>query len=59
MGVRLDLYGEIIRVLPNGEQWLVTPHELLDGDTPQQRIDVGDLESVRDLLYSIVYVGIS
>jgi hypothetical protein len=54
-----ELRAEIISLLPDGEQWIKTPHELLGGDSPEQRISAGDLKSVRDLLYSIVYIGIT
>lgn len=50
---------EISNLLPEAKEWLNTPHDLLGGDTPEQRIAAGDLESVRHLLYSIVYIGIS
>jgi hypothetical protein len=53
------LRQEVITLLPDGEQWMKTPHGLLGGETPEHRIESGDLSTVRDLVYSIVYVGIS
>jgi Protein of unknown function (DUF2384) len=53
------LREDILSFLPDGERWLKTPHSLLQGDTPEQRIASGDLKSVRELLDSIVYVGIT
>lgn len=54
-----ELRLEILRDLPNAQQWLNTPHPLLGGVTPEQKIQAGELEKVQDLLYSILYVGIS
>lgn len=50
---------EIDDLLPNGEHWRRTPHALLEGDTPDERIANGDEKAVRELLASILYVGIS
>lgn len=50
---------EIFRDLPNPRSWLETPHDLLGGATPEQKIQAGELEEVRNLLYSILYIGIS
>jgi hypothetical protein len=52
------LRTEVGSVLPYGQDWLVTPHQLLGGDTPEERILAGDLEPVRNLFYSILYVGV-
>jgi hypothetical protein len=49
---------EICNALPYGSDWLVTPHQLLGGDTPEDRMLAGDLESVRNLLHSILYIGV-
>ena len=54
----IGLRGEIVESLPYAEDWLVTPHQLLAGDSPEQRIVAGDLEAVRNLLHSILYVGV-
>jgi len=53
------LRREILALLPDAERWLMTPHPYLDGDTPASRIARNDLEPVRDLLYSILYVGVT
>ena len=53
--LRLD----ICEKLPNGSEWLNTPHELLGGQTPEQRLIAGDFEAVRNLFESILYIGIS
>jgi hypothetical protein len=52
------LRAEIRNALPYGSDWLVTPHQLLGGDTPQDQILAGDLESVRSLFHSILYIGV-
>jgi len=49
---------EIRTCLPYGQDWLTTPHQLLGGSTPEERIQAGDLEAVRDLFYSILYIGV-
>jgi hypothetical protein len=54
-----DLRREIIEKLPYGAEWLATPHELLGGATPDERLSTGGYEEVRQLFYSIVYIGIS
>jgi hypothetical protein len=45
--------------LPNGSEWLNTPHHLCAGQTPEQRLIAGDYEAVRNLFESILHVGIS
>jgi hypothetical protein len=52
------LRREINSTLPYGKDWLITPHQLLGGDTPEERILAGDLEAVQNLLHSILYVGV-
>lgn len=54
-----ELRREIIRVLPAGTDWLQTPHELLGGQTPDEKIVAGDLQAVKNLVDSIFYIGIS
>jgi len=49
---------EIRKSLPYGQDWLATPHQLLGGDTPEERILAGDLETVNNLFHSILYVGV-
>jgi hypothetical protein len=49
---------EIRKSLPYGQDWLLTPHQLLGGDTPEESILAGDLDAVRNLLHSILYVGV-
>lgn len=51
------LRAEILKELPDGAVWLLTPHPLLGGDTPEQRIQAGDVQAVADLLRSILYIG--
>jgi hypothetical protein len=53
------LRTEIQNLLPYGDDWLITPHQLLGGDTPEERIRAGDLEAVRNLFHAILYVGIT
>ena len=52
------LRREILIELPYGQDWLVTPHKLLGGDTPEERILAGDVEGVKHLLHSILYIGV-
>lgn len=54
-----ELRREILRTLPHGSDWLKTPHELLGGQTPEEKILAGDLQSVQNLVDSILYIGIS
>ena len=54
-----QLRQEICEKLPNGSEWLNTPHELLGGQTPEQRLIAGDYEAVRNLFESILFIGIS
>jgi hypothetical protein len=49
---------EISTALTYGRDWLVTPHQLLGGETPEARIIARDLEAVRNLFHSILYVGV-
>jgi len=53
------LRQEICEKLPNGGEWLNMPHELLAGQTPEQRLIAGDYDSVLNLFESILYIGIS
>ena len=53
------LRQDICEKLPSGSEWLNTPHELLGGQTPEQRLIAGDFEAVRNLFESILYIGIS
>jgi len=54
-----ELVEEIQRALPDAEDWLDSPHGLLGGETPKQRILAGDIERVRNLFESILYVGVT
>jgi hypothetical protein len=54
----ITLREEIRKMLPNGADWLETPHELLGGETPEQRILKGDFQSVKNLLDSILFIGV-
>lgn len=49
---------KIRNALPYGQDWLATPHRLLGGDTPDERILAGDLDAVNNLFHSILYVGV-
>ena len=53
------LRQEILENLPNGEDWLKTPHAMLGGKSPEERLKAGDDDSVRDLFLSILHIGIS
>jgi Protein of unknown function (DUF2384) len=55
----VELVEEIKKTLPNAEDWLDSPHSLLGGETPAQRILAGDIDRVRNLVNSILYVGIT
>jgi hypothetical protein len=54
-----NLRQEVCEKLPNGSEWLNTPHALLRGETPEQRLISGDYDAVRNLFESILYIGIS
>ena len=54
-----NLRQEICENLPNGNEWLKTPHALLGGQTPEQRLISGDHDAVRNLFESILYIGMS
>ncbi|MEO8660084.1 MAG: hypothetical protein ABI693_16555 [Bryobacteraceae bacterium] len=54
-----SLRQEIRDELPNGDAWLTTPHALLGGQSPEERLAEGDYEVVRNLVQSILYIGIS
>lgn len=54
-----ELVSEIRQTLPYADDWLKTPHSLLGGDTPEERLLAGDIERVRNLVESIFYVGIT
>jgi antitoxin Xre/MbcA/ParS-like protein len=47
----------IINEFPNGVEWLHSPNMWLRGRTPEQTLADGDLEEIRELLDSILYVG--
>jgi len=53
-----QLRAEIRNFLPYGQDWLNTPSQLLGGATPEERIQAGDLEAMRNLFHSILYVGV-
>jgi hypothetical protein len=53
------LVAEIKENLPYAAEWLRTPHELLGGNTPEQRLLADDVEPVRNLFVSILYIGIT
>jgi hypothetical protein len=53
------LRSEIREKLPFGQDWLLTPHQLLGGDTPEKRILDRDFEAVRNLFHSILYIGVA
>jgi hypothetical protein len=55
----VELVSEIRQILPYADDWLQTPHSLLGGDTPEQRLLAGDIERVRNLFESILYIGIT
>ena len=52
------LLREVLKELPGCQDWLVTPNQLLGGDTPEERILARDVEGVRNLLQSILYIGV-
>lgn len=54
-----ELLEEIRSSRPWGDVWLKTPHAMLGGDSPEQKIIAGDMESVRNLFESILYIGIT
>lgn len=55
----IELVAQIREALPYADDWLKTPHSLLGGETPEQRLVAGDIDRVRNLFESILYIGIS
>ena len=53
------LRQEILYEVPNAEEWLISPNSWLSGQTPEQAIASGQLERVRQIVYSILYIGVS
>lgn len=53
------LRKEIRANLPNGSDWLKTPHALLGGQTPEQSLKDGRYDEVLNLVQSILYIGVS
>jgi len=51
------LRARIIRELPDGSDWLKTPHLMLSGRTPDQALQDGDVAAVDQLVSSILYIG--
>ena len=49
---------EIAEELPDGAGWLASPNRRLCGRTPEEAIRAGDLDTVRNLVHSILYVGV-
>ena len=54
-----NLRQEICEKVLSGSEWIKWPNEFLGGDSPEQRLAAGDYESVRQLVHSILYVGIT
>ena len=54
-----ELRRDIISRLPFGSDWLKTPHELLGGQTPDEKIVAGDRQAMQNLVDSILYLGVS
>jgi hypothetical protein len=55
----VELLEEIRQTFPYAEDWLQSPHSMLGGETPTQRILAGDTDRVRNLFELMVYVGIT
>ncbi len=51
--------GLIQSVVPDYEDWLGTPNPRLMGRKPSEMIAAGDEEPIRELLLSVIYVGVS
>jgi DNA-binding transcriptional MerR regulator len=50
---------EIQRVIPDHQEWLDTPNAILFGRKPSELIAEGHEEPIRDLIWSVVHVGVS
>ena len=50
---------EIQRVIPEHEEWLNAPNPILLGSKPSKLIEEGNEEPIRELLWSVVHVGVS
>ena len=53
------LRQEIREQLPYGNDWLNTPHALLGGESPEQKLASGGYDAVRNLFLNILYVGMT
>jgi hypothetical protein len=53
-----DLRREILESVPYAEQWLSSPNMWLRGQTPEQMLAAGELNVVREIVDSILYVGV-
>jgi len=53
------LEAEIRQVIPDAETWLTTPNSALFGHAPAELMEEGRLGPIRELLYSVVHVGVS
>jgi len=53
------IVDEIKRVIPDHEEWLHARNPTLMGKTPSEFIESGDEEPIRELLWSVVHVGVS
>jgi hypothetical protein len=54
-----DLRAEVLRFLPNGEQWLELPNTQLQGRRPSELIGTPEELRVRQLLNEIMYLAVS
>lgn len=50
-----DIFEEVKRLIAEPHLWLDTPHELLGGKTPNEVMEEGGTQRVRDLLRAIKY----
>ncbi len=52
-----SILQEAGKIFSNVPEWLTQQHPMLGGRTPEECLDAGDEQSVRDLLRSIKFVG--
>lgn len=52
-----ELWDEAREIFSQPDKWMTERHPMLDGRSPQDCIQAGDQQLVRDLVRNIKYVG--
>lgn len=56
---RRPIIEEVRRVIPDHEEWLNAPNAILRGRNPSELIEESNEEPIRELLWSVVHIGVS